>query len=80
MTTTATVIKANTFIGTGEAPNLLVIDPTYEPQIVRHGYQDRYEQEAAEVFMWLQSALCNKTLEALAERLTPYKITEKESE
>ena len=72
-TTPATVIVANTFVGNGSTPEILIVQPTFEKQIVRHGYTDEYDQEAGEVFMWLQGAFCNKTLAELASRLSCYK-------
>lgn len=73
ITTQATVIKSNTFIGNGSAPDILIIEPTFEKQIVRRDYENEYAQEAGEVFMFLQGAFSNKTLAELAERLKVYR-------
>jgi hypothetical protein len=72
MIISATVVNSNTFVGNGLQPNVLIIQPTFEAQTVGYNYENRNAQEAAEVFMWLQAAFCNKTLAELAERLSVY--------
>jgi hypothetical protein len=73
MHTQATVIKSNTFVGDGSTPSILIVQPTFEKQYVRHVHENEYAQEAAEVLMFLQGTFSNKTLAALAERLSVFK-------
>lgn len=69
----STVMKSNTFIGSGASPAVLIVQATFKTQPVRHGYTTRNEQEAAEVLFFLQETFCTETLKALAERLSVYK-------
>ena len=62
----AMVIKANTFIGNGSEPSVLVIQPTWE-RTVQVGFE--YAKDAEEIARFLRQVFCTKTLNELKKIL-----------